>query len=149
MVFAVFFVLKRLFHIKIVIGLSLVVKYDVAESLPIDIDRLVRALGYELVRHFATNVVVGVVIILVLLLRYESGQSTQRKSDLGDILIFRTFPLDSMTEETLSDELGKLVDQVVDWQRLLEGFDAAEEDVQATSEEENTITHSPEGFIQV
>ena len=67
----------------------------------------------------------------------------------GAYALFRTFPLDSMTEETLDDELGKLVDQVVDWQRLLEGFDAAEEEAQANREEEKTITHSPEGFIQV
>jgi len=83
------------------------------------------------------------------LLVRTGGAILCQNPDSGAYAIFRTFPLDSMTEETLSDELGKLVDQVADWQRLLEGFDAAEEEVQATSEEENTITHSPEGFIQV
>lgn len=65
--------------------------------------------------------------------------------------LFRPLRLIDMDVETFCDAVGKLVDQVEGWKRILQGFREAEEAVQDVADEEETLKSlSPvDGFLRV
>lgn len=65
--------------------------------------------------------------------------------------LFRPFPLPSMDVETFCGHVGKLVDQVEGWKRLMEGFRDAEDDAEDAAEEAATFdaTTAAGAFMRV
>ena len=65
--------------------------------------------------------------------------------------LFRPLRLIDMDVETFCDAVGKLVDQVEGWKRVLQGFREAEEAAQDVADEEETLKSlSPvDGFLRV
>ena len=65
--------------------------------------------------------------------------------------LFRPFLLPPMDVETFCGHVGKLVDQVEGWKRLMEGFRDAEDDAEDAAEEAATLdaTAAAGAFMRV
>jgi hypothetical protein len=84
------------------------------------------------------------------LFRGTGGAVLCQDPETGAYALFRVLPLVSLDLDALCAEIGKLVDQVENWKRLMEGFLEAEEAAEDAVEEAAEFNSLPGGgFMQV
>ena len=69
--------------------------------------------------------------------------------DNGVYVIFRSFPLASLDMNDFCTSVGKIVDQIEDWKRLMEGFQAADEAAREKAAESSEFSLGGNNFMQV